>query len=445
MKAVIILSAGHGTRMRSPTPKVLHTIAGKPMLQWVVDTVAKLEPAQIIIVTSPTLKLEGVAAQVDVVVQDVPRGTGDGLRIAVAKLSSQINQVLLVCGDTPLLDLADLKNLANAKADLTVAAMQINDLSKSYGRVEVDHQGYPVKIVETKHNERAKANPIANAGAYAFDAKMLQALLPMLKPNQESGQNSGQDTWELYATDLVALAVAQKYTTAMVMAPHENFFGINTIVELDQAEKIMQARCKAKLMLNGVRFILPETSYLNHDVEIGAGTVIEPNVYLGANVRIANNVKILSHSNLSDCVIYPKATVGPFAHLRGSVVVEEGAAIGNFVEIKNSTIGKGAKAKHLSYIGDATVDDNANIGAGAITCNYNGFEKFKTHIGKNAMVGVNTTLVAPVYVGDGAYIAAGSIITEDVAPDSLAITRTQQQEKTAWALNFRARYCKKLS
>ena len=437
MKAVIILAAGNGTRMKSHIPKVMHSIAGKPMLQWVVDAVEKLKPEQIIIVISPSLKLDGHLEKVDVVVQEVPRGTGDALQIAVTKLKSNINKVLLVCGDTPLLDLADLKSLDNTKADLTVAAMQINDLTKSYGRVEVNSKGHPVRIVETKHNEEAKTNKIANAGAYSFNAKMLQALLSMLKPNQESG--------EVYATDLVGLAVAQKYTTKLAIVTEANFLGVNTIVELNQAEKIMQSRCKERLMLDGVRFILPETSYLNYDAEIGAGTVIEPNVYIGANVRIADGAKILSYSYLSDCVIHPKTSVGPFAHLRGKVVAEEGAEIGNFVEVKNSTIGKGAKAKHLSYIGDTTIGDNANIGAGAITCNYNGFEKFKTHIGKNVMVGVNTTLVAPLNVGDGAYIAAGSVITEDVAPDSLAITRTQQQEKTTWASSFRARYCKKLS
>jgi bifunctional UDP-N-acetylglucosamine pyrophosphorylase / glucosamine-1-phosphate N-acetyltransferase len=437
MKAVIILAAGNGTRMKSPTPKVLHTVAGKPMLQWVIDAINNLKLEQIIIVTSPLLKLEGLPENVDVVVQKIPRGTGEALQIAATKLKNNINKVLLVCADTPLLDADDLKNLANSKADLTISAMKIEDLTKSYGRLELNIDGNPLAIIETKYNEKVKANNIANAGAYAFKTKMLQELLPMLKPNQESG--------EIYATDLVELAVAQNYTTDLVFTKEENFLGVNTLVELNQAEKIMQARLKEKHMLNGVRFLLPETSYVNYDAEIGEATLIEPNVFIGAKVQIAAKVQIFSYSYLSDCTIYSKASVGPFAHLRGGAVIQEGASIGNFVEVKNSIIGKKAKAKHLSYIGDASVGEATNIGAGTITCNYNGFEKFKTQIGKNVMVGVNTTLVAPVYVGDGAYIAAGSVITEDVAPDSLAISRTQQQEKSAWASNFRARYVKKLS
>ena len=221
--------------------------------------------------------------------------------------------------------------------------------------------------------------------------------------------------------------------------------GVNTLVELSQAEKIMQHRIKTRHMLNGVQFMLPETSYVNYEAEIGTGTVIEQGVHIGENVHIAKNAKILGFSYLSNCTIENAASIGPFAHLRGNVVIEEHASIGNFVEVKGSTIGKNAKAKHLSYVGDATVGEGTNIGAGTITCNYNGFEKFKTQIGKNVMVGANSTLVAPVMISDGAYIAAGSVISEDVGANNLAISRTQQQEKNAWALSFRAKYSKKLS
>jgi bifunctional UDP-N-acetylglucosamine pyrophosphorylase/glucosamine-1-phosphate N-acetyltransferase len=437
MKAVIILAAGNGTRMKSPIPKVLHTVAGKPMLQWVIDAIDPLNFEQIIIVASPILEFETKPSNVDVIVQGKPLGTGDALQIGVSKLNSNINKVLLICADTPLLDQADLKNLINSTADLTVAAMEINDLSKSYGRVELNDKSQPVAIVETKHNEKDKINKLANAGAYAFNAKMLRELLPQLKPNQESG--------EIYATDLVALAFAKNYSTGVIYAREENFFGVNTIVELTAAESIMQDRLKKAHMLNGVRFVLPETSYVNYDAEIAAGAYIEPNVYIGERVRIAAFARILSYSYISECLILSQATIGPFAHLRANVVVEEGATIGNFVEVKNSLIGKKAKAKHLSYIGDASIGEATNIGAGTITCNYDGFNKFKTQIGKNVMVGVNTTLVAPVFLGDGAYVAAGSVITEDVTPNSLAISRSIQQEKAEWAVNFRARNARKLS
>ncbi len=437
MKAVIILAAGNGTRMKSHIPKVLHTISGKPMLQWAIDATDNLNFEQIIIVTSPSLEFDNHINKVDIVVQQSPKGTGDALQIAFSKVKNNIDQVLLICADTPLLNPLDLKNLIDSKADLTIAAMEIEDLSKPYGRIELNAKGKPVSVIETKHNENAKSNKIANAGAYVFSTKLLQTLLPKLGPNQESG--------EIYATDLVALAVSNDYSTDLIYVKEENFFGVNTIVELTQAEKIMQERIKKNHMLNGVRFILPETTYVNYDAEIAAGAYIEPNVYIGKNVRIAPYASIFGYSYLSDCLIRTEATVGPFAHLRGDAEIQEKASIGNFVEVKNSVIGKKSKIKHLSYIGDASVGEKTNIGAGTITCNYNGFEKFKTQIGNGVMVGANTTLLAPVYIGDGAYIAAGSVITEDVTQDSLAISRTQQHEKNGWAMSFRTRYAKKLS
>jgi bifunctional UDP-N-acetylglucosamine pyrophosphorylase/glucosamine-1-phosphate N-acetyltransferase len=437
MKAVIILSAGHGKRMKSVLPKVLHKVAGKPMLQWVLDAVKILNADQVITVTSPELESHEILKDTDVVVQAVPLGTGDALKLGVQKLKSNIDKVFLLCADTPLLDPKDIKKLEHSKADLTVIGMQLNDLSKSYGRIECNSECHPVAIRETKYNEKVKNISLGNAGVYAFRVEMLKELLPHLKINTESG--------EIYATDLVELAITKSYKTELVIADEENFLGVNTLVELSQAEKIMQHRIKTRHMLNGVQFMLPETSYVNYDAEIGAGTIIEQGVHIGENVHIAKNAKILGFSYLSNCTIENAASIGPFAHLRGNVVVEEHASIGNFVEVKGSTISKNAKAKHLSYIGDATVGEGANIGAGTITCNYNGFEKFKTHIGKNVMIGANSTLVAPVMISDGAYIAAGSVITEDVGPNNLAISRTQQQEKNAWALSFRAKYSKKLS
>jgi bifunctional UDP-N-acetylglucosamine pyrophosphorylase/glucosamine-1-phosphate N-acetyltransferase len=437
MKAVIILSAGHGKRMKSVLPKVLHKVAGKPMLQWVLDAVKILNADQVITVTSPELESHEILKDTDGVVQIVPLGTGDALKLGVQKLKSNIDKVFLLCADTPLLDPQDIKKLEHSKADLTVIGMQLNDLSKSYGRIECNNEGSPVLIKETKHNENVKNISIGNAGVYAFRVEMLKELLPHLKINTESG--------EIYATDLVELAITKSYKTELIIADEENFLGVNTLVELSQAEKIMQHRIKTRHMLNGVQFMLPETSYVNYDAEIGAGTIIEQGVHIGENVHIAKNAKILGFSYLSNCTIENAASIGPFAHLRGNVVIEEHASIGNFVEVKGSTIGKNAKAKHLSYVGDATVGEGANIGAGTITCNYNGFEKFKTHIGKNVMVGANSTLVAPVMISDGAYIAAGSVISEDVGANNLAISRTQQQEKNAWALSFRAKYSKKLS
>lgn len=432
MKAVIILSAGHGKRMKSPLPKVLHKVAGKHMLQWVLDAAKTLSPDQIITVVSPELKTHDVLKGTDVVVQGVPQGTGDALKLAVQKLQPNIERVFLLCADTPLLQEGDLKNLGNTKADLALIGMKISDLSKSYGRIQCNEKHNPVSIKETKHDPEAKSISIANTGVYAFSQKMLGSLLPKLKVHPDSN--------EFYATDLIELAVNDGYSTELFLATEENFLGVNTLVELSEAEKIMQRRLKIKHMLNGVHFLLPETSYVHHDTEIGTGSVIEQSVHIGENVKIGNNVTIFGFSYLSSCTIKDHATIGPFSHLRNNAIIEEHVSIGNFVEVKASTIGKYAKAKHLSYIGDAVVGEKTNIGAGTITCNYNGFEKFKTHIEKNVMIGANATLIAPVSIGEGAYIAAGSVITKNIGANSLGITRTEQQEKNEWAINFRTKY-----
>lgn len=434
MKAVIILSAGHGKRMKSSLPKVLHKVAGKSMLQWVMDAAKTLNPNQIIAVVSPQLKTHDILKNVDIVVQEVPQGTGDALKLAAQKLLPSIEKVYLLCADTPLLQAEDLNNLANSNADLALIGMEIDDLNKSYGRIQCNQNHQPIAIKETKHDPASKKISIANTGVYAFDAKMLRSLLPKLKIHVNSN--------EFYATDLVGLAVDEGYLTELFLAKEENFLGVNTLIELSDAEKIMQRRLKAKHMLNGVHFLLPETSYVHHDAEIGSGTVIEQSVHIGENVKIANNVTIFGFSYLSNCIVKNHASIGPFSHLRNNAIIEEYASIGNFVEVKGSTIGKYAKAKHLSYIGDATVGEKTNIGAGTITCNYNGFEKFKTHIEKNVMIGANTTLIAPVSIGEGAYIAAGSVITKDVGANCLGITRTEQQEKNEWAINFRTKYKK---
>lgn len=434
MKAVIILSAGYGKRMKSTLPKVLHKVAGKPMLEWALDTARILKPDQIITVVSPELKTHNILINTDVVVQDIPKGTGDALKLATKKLKPGIKRVLLLCADTPLLQAEDLEKLENSKADLTLIGMRINDLSKSYGRIQCNSEGKPIAIKETKHDPDSKSIAIANSGVYAFDVFMLKSLLPHLQIHPDAN--------ELYATDLLELAVKNQHSTELLFAHEENFLGVNTLLELSKAEQIIQHRIKIKHMLNGVHFLLPETTYVNYDAEIGTGSIIEQSVHIGENVRIANNVKILGFSYLSNCTVKEYATIGPFSHLRNNVIIEEHASIGNFVEIKGSTIKKYAKAKHLSYIGDATIGEKTNIGAGTITCNYNGFEKFKTHIEKNVMIGANTTLVAPISIGEGAYVAAGSVVVKDVNTNSLAISRSQQEEKGEWAINFRAKYIK---
>lgn len=434
MKAVVVLAAGHGTRMNSELPKVLHAVGGKPMLQWVLDAIKILEPDQIIVVTSPTLAKEDFLKDLDIVVQEIPNGTGDALHLAYQKLNADINEVFLVCGDTPFLCRNDLKKLLSSQHDLVAMGMQLEDLQKSYGRIIFDEANNPLKIVETKHNNAVKINSIANAGVYKFNKTMLAKLLPQLQINPESK--------EIYVTDLVELAVTNNFSVNVVLGLEENFIGVNTAQELQMVEKIFQTKMLYKFIENGVNFKAGETCVFNHDTVIEKGACIEPYVIFGKNVVIRKKTHILSFCYLNDCIVAENASVGPFAHLRGKAIIGENAAIGNFVEVKGSTIGKGAKAKHLSYIGDATVGEKTNIGAGTITCNYNGFEKFKTNIGTNVMVGANTTLIAPIQIADNAYVAAGSVIDQNVEANSLAIARAEQKEKLNWTLNFRAKYKK---
>lgn len=434
MKAVVVLAAGHGTRMNSALPKVLHQVGGKPMLQWVLDAVKELEPSQIIAVSSPTLAKETLLKDLEVVIQENPKGTGHALKVAFEKIHNNIDEIFLVCGDTPLLSADDLKSLNNCNGDLVAIGMHINDLEKSYGRIFFDKHNKPIKIVEAKHNPEIKNNPIANAGVYKFKKTLLQKLLPQLEINSEAN--------EIYVTDLLELAIKHNFSTNVVMGLEENFIGVNTALELQNVEKIFQTRMQHEFINRGVRFKSAETCVFNHDTIIENGATIEPYVIFGKNVLVKQNAQVLSFCYLSDCVIEESASVGPFAHLRGKTIIFEHASIGNFVEVKNSTIGKGAKAKHLSYIGDAIIGEKTNIGAGTITCNYNGFEKFKTTIGKNVMVGANSTLIAPVIIGNDAYIAAGSVVSQNVDSGSLAITRAEQKAKQNWTLNFRAKYNK---
>lgn len=434
MKAVVVLAAGHGTRMNSALPKVLRQVGGKPMLQWVLDAVKTLDPLQIIVVSSPILAQEKLLKNLEVVVQENPKGTGHALQIAFEKISKNIDEVFLVCGDTPFLSADDLKNLNNCGGDLVAIGMHINDLEKSYGRIAFNENSKPIKIVETKHNKAVKINPVANAGVYKFKKAMLDKLLPQLQINAEAN--------EIYVTDLLELAIKNEFSTNVVMGREENFIGVNTAYELQNVEKLFQIRMQEKFINEGVSFRAADTCVFNHDTLIEKGALIESYVIFGKNVVVKQNTQVLSFCYLSDCVIEESAIVGPFVHLRGNVLIAENASIGNFVEVKNSIIGQGAKAKHLSYIGDAMVGEKTNIGAGTITCNYNGFEKFKTTIGKNVMVGANTTLIAPITINNDAFVAAGSVITNNVEEGSLAIARPEQKQKQNWTINFRAKYKK---
>ncbi len=433
MIGVIILAAGQGKRMNSTLPKVLHLLGGKPMITYVLEAAQSLAPGQIIAVTSSELKDNPVFNAITTVVQHNPQGTADAIQVALSCLDSRISQVVILCGDTPLLQAETLQKLTRSVADLTVVGMALQHPKQTYGRIILDDQQCPQAIVEYKDAlSNQKALPWANSGVYKISVPLLKELLPQILPHNTAG--------EYYLTDIVHLAHQKGYTLAMLTAEAEEFQGVNTRQDLSTAEGVLQDRWRQQLMNQGVTLLQPETIILNYDTKIGPDCRIGPFVTFGPGVHLEKQVTILPFCHLENATIESKAHVGPFVHLRGNTVLLHGATIGNFVEVKGSTIGKKAKAKHLSYIGDARVGDNVNIGAGAVTCNYNGFKKFKTTIGTGSMIGANASLIAPLTIGDNTMIAAGSVITEDVPNNALAISRAEQIIKNEGAKRIHKKY-----
>lgn len=436
MLAIVVLAAGRGTRMKSTTPKVLHTVAGRSMVQIVLAETAKLSPAQQVVVLSPELSqhpLDGITK----VIQDTPLGSGHAVLSALDALASTITDVIICCGDTPLITAESLASLNTLTADVALIGMEIRDAVETapYGRFVCDDAGRLIQIVEVKDaTPSQKQIRIANSGVYKIKVSALKQLLPLIKNTNAAG--------EYYLTDIVHLAYQHGLTTDFCVGAMEDFAGVNNRAELAYVTHIYQERLRQTHMLNGVTMLAPETIVLHHDTSLKKDVTIHPFVTFGPGVVIESNAVVYGHCHLENCHIKSAATVGPFAHLRGGVIMDEKSSIGNFVEVKGSHFKTGAKAKHLSYIGDATVGVKANIGAGVITCNYNGFQKSKTTIGDGAFIGSNTALVAPVTVGDGAIVGAGSTIVNDVANNSLALTRPEQLEKSDWAITFRAKYTK---
>lgn len=414
--------------MRSSWPKVLHKIAGKSLLGHVISAISPLSPEQIAVVVAPgmeTVKQAALAANstCQMVTQHEQLGTGHAVQSAEKLLSGYKGTVLILCGDTPLLTTETIsRTLAAAKsADVTVVGMRVENPT-GYGRLVIGAKKRLKEIVEEKNATSAqKKIKLCNSGVIAVKGKHLFALLKDVKKNGASG--------EFYLTDIIALANKRKLHCQVFEADACEFLGINTCEQLAQAEQVMQNRLRRKAMEQGVTLLDPATVYFSHDTRMGHNVVVQPNVFFGAKVSIDDNVEIRAFSHIEDAIIKSGAIIGPFARIRPGSIIGEDAHVGNFVEIKKSTLKKGAKANHLSYIGDSEVGAAANIGAGTITCNYDGINKHSTIIGDGSFIGSNTSLVAPVKIGDHAVIGAGSVITEDVPNDSLALTRSPQVSK----------------
>ena len=435
MTTAIILAAGMGTRMNSSLPKVLHPLGGKAMVHHVIDLAQTMLMDKVVVVASPYLDQEKLKSgrAIDVVVQENPQGTGDAVRVALTAITDDSQDVLILSGDVPLIEFETLHPLFEKRQscpdDLLVLAMRVDD-PRQYGRL-ITQDDMVSQIVEYKDaTQEQREITLCNAGVYLAPVKILRQLIPQLSADNAAG--------ELYLTDCISLSQKNGFTARYVETPApETLNGVNNRAELAQAEQIMQKRWRQRMMLSGVTLLDPDTVYFSHDTIVGKDTIIHPHVTFGPGVIVGNEVTILPFCHMERCAVNAGASVGPFAHLRVGAVIGEQAAVGNFVEIKDTTLGAKAKVKHLSYLGNAQIGARANIGAGTITCNYDGFNKSATVVGDDAFVGSNTSLVAPVHIGEGAIVAAGSVITDNVPEHSLGIARQQQTNKPVWAKNFR--------
>jgi bifunctional UDP-N-acetylglucosamine pyrophosphorylase/glucosamine-1-phosphate N-acetyltransferase len=423
MRAAIVLAAGLGTRMKSDLPKVMHRIAGRPMLNHLLDAVARVFD-RIVVVAGPGMEaLAKAAAPHPVAVQSERLGTAHAARAAAPLLAGFEGDVAVLYGDNPLISEATLRRLIEARqsADLVLLAMRPADPGR-YGRVVLGADGAVERVVEWADADAAERSiALCNAGVVCARWDRLSAWLDAVRADNAKG--------EYYLTDVVALARAEGARTAHVEAPEAELRGINSRVELAAAEAELQGALRRRAMENGTTLTDPASVTFAWDTRLGQDVVVEPHVVFAAGVTIESGVTIRAFSHLEGCTVRRGAIVGPYARLRPATDVGEGAHVGNFVELKAAQLGAGAKANHLSYLGDATVGAGANIGAGTITCNYDGLAKHRTEIGEGAFIGSDTALVAPVRVGARAVTGAGSVITGDVPDDALAIARGWQVNK----------------
>ncbi len=442
--AVIVLAAGLGTRMNSAMPKVLHRVAGLPMVAHVLSAAAPLKPVRVVLVVGPEPEMEAVeqAARaaapglpIVAVVQAERRGTGHAVRQARAALAGHRGDVVVLFGDTPMVTAETLRRLVRSRRrgrHAAVAASFRPADRKLFARLVVDARGRLERIVEARDATEAEARiELCNAGVIAFDGAILFGLLARLRDDNAKR--------EFYLFDTIRLARQRDRSCGHVEIPVDEAFGVDSRAALAEAEAMLQRRLRRRAMEGGATLVAPETVQLAADTRLGRDVVVWPHVVFGAGVEIGDGAEIRACSHLESCRVAAGAASGPFARRRPGAEIGAGAHIGNFVEIKAARIEAGAKVNHLSYVGDARVGARANVGAGTITCNYDGFEKFRTDIGAGAFIGSNTSLVAPVAIGDEAMVGAGSVVTRDVPAGALAVARGQQRTIEGWSRAFRAR------
>jgi len=428
----VVLAAGFGTRMKSALPKVLHPIAGRPMLRHLLASCEAVFD-RIVVVVGPGMEaVQKIAAPHACVVQHDRLGTAHAALQAVGQFGA--GDVAVLYADNPLITEATLRALlarrqTQPEAGLALLAMRPADPLR-YGRV-LGTADDVERVVEFKDaTEAERAVGLCNAGVLCGPAPDMARWLAAVRNDNAAA--------EYYLTDLVGLARADGRKVAAVEAPEAELRGINSRAELAEAEADVQRALRRRAMEGGVTMTAPETVFLCADTVLGQDVTIGPNVVFGPGVKVGSNVEIRAFSHLEGCTVASGAIIGPFARLRPGAEIGEQVHIGNFVEVKATKLGRGAKANHLAYLGDAEVGAGSNIGAGTITCNYDGFDKHRTRIGANVFIGSDSILVAPVSVGDGAMVTAGSVVTEDVAPDAMAFGRARQEQKPGRAAAFRA-------
>jgi len=433
----IVLAAGEGTRMRSQRPKVLHQVAGRTLLAHVLAAVRQTGGSSCAVVVGPGADAVAAEAQralpgAEIFVQAERRGTADAVLAAKSAIARKPDDVLVIFGDTPLirpLTLARMRDALAEGAAIAVLGFRPKDPS-GYGRLVLEGGELVAIREELDASAAERAIGLCNGGLMAFAGDTALAVLERIGSNNRKG--------EFYLTDAIAIARALKLKAVAIETEEDDVRGINTKGQLAETEAALQQRLRLAAMDAGVTLIAPETVFLSADTKFGRDVVVEPFVVFGAGVTIEDNAVIRSFSHLDHAHVGKGALVGPYARLRPGAWLEENVHIGNFVEIKEAVIEAGAKANHLAYIGDARLGAGANFGAGAIVCNYDGVAKHRTDIGKGAFIGSNAALVAPVTVGDGAYVATGSVITQDVPADALAIGRSRQVVKENQAARLRA-------
>lgn len=438
---VVILAAGEGTRMKSSLSKVMHPVGGQPMLGYVLAAASAVGADRIAVVRGPASEdvaklVNRSVAAAETFVQNKRRGTAHAVLAARHALQTPADDILVVYGDTPLLrpeTLAKLRAAIAGGASLAVLGFHAVDPA-GYGRLLIGDGQLRAIREDGDLGVEQRGVRLCNAGAMAFAGATILSILDRIGTDNAKG--------EYYLTDAVSIANADGLRVVVVEADEDEVRGVNTRQELAAVEAIFQKRQRDAAMDGGATLIAPETVFFAHDTKIGRDVVIEPNVVFGAGVVLEDGAIVHSFSHIAGARIARGASIGPFARLRPRTVVHDKAKVGNFVEVKNADIAEGAKVNHLSYIGDASIGAAANIGAGTITCNYDGISKYRTEIGAGAFVGSDSALVAPVRIGDDAYVGSGSVITEDVPDGALAIARGRQVNKPGWTAAFRATHAR---